>query len=663
MSAHRPDIDGLRALAILPVVLFHVGGTPLVGGYVGVDVFFVISGFLIAGTIDQSLSKGAFALSEFYVQRFRRLWPAMVFMLAVMSAMFAVVLAPVDLKAYGQSVLATVLSASNLYFHFKAGYFDPASELKPLLHTWSLGVEEQFYLLFPILMMWSRGWTLASRLRLLGGLGVLSFAWSTWAGWFRPDWAFYLPMSRWWELSIGACLALAAPHWGWLHRGQPWLAYPGVALLLLCMFGMPAPQGYPGWQAMLPCLGTALVLAAGVSLQQHGWAQRALANGFLQHIGRVSYSMYLWHWPLLVLARYVLFRDLEQLELLAYGLVLWLVSWVSWRWIESPPRGMLGAVRWSRPRVVSLVGVSAVAAVVWAVGLQLTHGLPQRWDPVAQELARAALDVNPLRARCDRVEPSKVTQGLACEMGQAADPSGTPIKPSYALWGDSFGDALAPGLDQLGKDGGKQGVVLTHSGCFPLLGVRQQDPRCEEFAKAAVAYLKANPEIKDVVWVSRWTSALLGTRFGQFHQGNIFITDDQSLEKSYAENRRVFVRAIERTVAELEGRRITLVAHIPEQQYDVPRALAMKHQFDMRMSVPVTVQEHQVRQRELRELLGKASLPKDRVQVLDLGSHLCDQVLCNVQSSAGVLYADDNHLSRTGALTVRQWLRGAIDGV
>ena len=662
MQTHRPDIDGLRALAILPVVLFHVGGTALVGGYVGVDMFFVISGFLIAGTIDQSLGRGVFTLSEFYVQRFRRLWPAMVFMLATMSAVFAVVLAPVDLKAYGQSVLAAVFSASNLYFHLKAGYFDPASELKPLLHTWSLGAEEQFYLLFPLLMMVSRAWHWRARLCLLGGLGCVSFAWSVWAGLFRPDWVFYLPMSRWWELSVGACLALVAPHWAWLQSGQRWLAYPGVALLVACLFALPAPQGYPGWQALGPCLGTALVIAAGVGAAPAGGAQRVLAWGVLQHVGRISYSMYLWHWPLLVLARYTLFRDLTTLELLAYGGVLWGISWFSWRWIESPPRGLLGGLKWSRPRVVTLVVASATAAVAWAVGLQLTHGLPQRWDPVAQQLAGAALDVNPSRARCDRVDPARLTQGLACEMGQASAPNAA-LRPTYALWGDSFGDALAPGLDQLGRDQGKQGVVLTHSGCFPLLGVRQQDPRCEAFARAAVAYLKAHPEIQHIVWVSRWTTALLGTRFGQFHQGNIFITDEQSREKSYAENRRVFVRSIERTVMALQGRQITLVAHIPEQQYDVPRALAMQHQFDMRLSVPIRAQEHEERQRALRELLAQADLPRGRVRVIDLGSHLCDEAHCRVSGPDGVLYADDNHLSRTGALVVRRWLKGAIDGV
>lgn len=661
MSTHRPDIDGLRALAILPVVLFHVGGTPLVGGYMGVDVFFVISGFLIAGNIDQNLRKGTFSIQDFYIQRFRRLWPAMAFMLAIMSVLFAVVLTPTDLKAYGQSVLATTFSVSNLYFHLKAGYFDPASELKPLLHTWSLGVEEQFYMLFPLLMWWTRRWTLRARLGLLVGLAGLSLAWSVVGAWWRPDLVFYLPMSRWWELSLGACLALVAPHWTWLQRGRPVLAILGLLLLAGCMLGMPAPQGYPGWQAMLPCLGTALVLAAGVSTGNTGVAQRWLANGVLQHIGRISYSMYLWHWPLLVLARYTLFRELTPAELCVYGLALWGISWFSWRWIECPPRGMLGGLRWSTPRVASLVGASAIVAAAWAVGLQLTQGLPQRWNAIAQSLASAALDVNPLRARCDRLDPQQVAGGQACRIGQVARGGATP--PTYALWGDSFGDALAPGLDQLGKDWGKEGVALTYSGCFPLLGVKQQEPRCEAFAKAAVAYFQAHPEIKHIVWVSRWTTALTGTRFGQFHQDDIFITDAQSQERSAAENKRVFLRALERTVAALGDRRITLVAHIPEQRYDVPRALAMKQQFDLRMSVPVSMAVHQRRQQALRDALAGAKLPSDRVRVLDLGQHLCDQGQCLVQSDGGVLYADDNHLSRTGALAVRRWLKEAIDGV
>src|SRR5271170_3095038 len=300
---YRPEIDGLRALAILPVLLFHYRVSPFRGGFVGVDVFFVISGYLITQLIEAERREGRFSIARFYERRVRRIFPALFVMLTAATIAAAFILFPVDLVRYANSLLATAGFAANFEFWREAGYFDVAAAEKPLLHLWSIAVEEQFYLVFPALLLLFQSRRVAITLAIF----VLSFAFAVWGVIHAPSAAFYLLPGRAWELMLGALLALHAVPFierRWIREA---LAVTGIALIAIAVFGYSKDTPFPGAAALLPCLGAALVIYSSVPGITSASAVLSLPP--LVFVGRISYSLYLWHWPLYVFARYFSFRD------------------------------------------------------------------------------------------------------------------------------------------------------------------------------------------------------------------------------------------------------------------------------------------------------------------------------------------------------------------
>jgi peptidoglycan/LPS O-acetylase OafA/YrhL len=609
-GAWRADIDGLRALAVLSVIAFHAGPAGVIGGYVGVDVFFVISGYLIAGNIYAGIEAGQFTLAGFYERRIRRIQPALIAMLAVCAVAFAAFLTPVDYK--------------------------------PLLHTWSLAVEEQYYLAFPLLVVALHRALPRRTTPAIALLAVLSLVFSVVQVRTNPDAAFYLPLSRAWELLAGAWLARSAlpvPRNAALRQA---CALGGLlAIVASAILYTPATR-FPGESALLPCLGALLFIHAGSG-------GRSLAGAWLSSapatfVGRISYSLYLWHWPLLVAARYLLFRPLQgPLELGLYAAASTALACASWRWVEQPFRTRGAGPLPSRRQVFRATAVITSAGLGFALVVHAGQGLPARFQQPARGFAAAALDTNPERRRCDRLSPGRIAAGQACMLGAAG-----PAAPTFVLIGDSFGDAAAPGIDVSARALGLKGLSLTYSGCFPLLGARQDNPACDRFMDAAVDYVTTHPAVRDVVLVGRWTSALLGDRFGQARTQGWFVQDTQSTERSVGENRRVFERSFDRLLVALDGRRIAVVAYIPEQRYDVPRALALSATFGYPAQPALPVAMHERRQGELRDALARLRT-RHPFDVVDAGRALCGAVVCDVLRDGVPLYADDNHLSTHGA--------------
>lgn len=652
---YRPDIDGLRAVAVLSVILYHAGIGVLKGGFVGVDIFFVISGYLISTIIFHDLESGKFSLGRFYERRIRRIQPALIAMVLVTMVLCAVFFVPADFKLFAQSVGATVLFSSNIYFYLKSGYFDPLAETKPLLHTWSLAVEEQYYLFFPLLVLLL--WRHARRhlVAVLTGLAVVSFVFSIWQARAASNAAFYLPFDRIWELLIGALLALGLVPPA-RHAGVRLLmGFVGLGAMLGSIFLFSPHDVFPGERALLPCLGAALLIYAGQGVPQG--ANAWLASRPMVFTGRISYSMYLWHWPVIVVLQYVLFRKLSLAEVLAYLVLVYALAWASWKWIEQPWRDAR-RLAFSRRGIFGLTAAVTAVGVCFAVGIHATGGLPQRFDAQARQYAAAALDTNPRRASCDAPSAARLQADEVCRIGDEKAPV------SFAFIGDSFGDALMPGIEEAARQSGKRGLALTHSGCFPLLDVQQTDNlSCNGVMEATLKLMERHPEVKDVVLVARWTSALMGTRFGQFEQSGWFLRDGQTEAISYGENQAVFMRGMLRTLNGLQGRRITVLAFIPEQRYDIPRALAMHSAFGQPHTVPLPRAEHERRQLEMRAAFArlKEASPVP-FNLIDVGAQLCDPQSCSANRGPTVLYADDNHLSRSGAVALAPLWLPAIDG-
>ncbi len=354
MSTYRPDIDGLRAIAVVVVVLFHAHLGPFAGGFVGVDVFFVISGYLIVGIILDDIEAGRFSIAAFYERRLRRLFPALFAVLIACTVCGYLLFLPDEYRKFGQSIVATSAFVSNFLFWYQAGYFDTPAELKPLLHTWSLAVEEQFYLIFPAFLFVVSKYAKDATTRLVSIIAVISFALSAWSLSNHPDAAFYLPHTRMWELMIGALLVCAPIPLLTTQLVRTSAAVLGVVLIGISSTLFSSKTPFPGPAALLPCLGAALIIHAGRSGTT--FVGTLLATRPFVYVGLVSYSLYLWHWPILVFARAVSVRPLSPAEAAALVVLSFIAADLSWRFVESPFRGKRG--RFSRTQIFANEGVT-----------------------------------------------------------------------------------------------------------------------------------------------------------------------------------------------------------------------------------------------------------------------------------------------------------------
>jgi len=372
---YRPEIDGLRSLAVLPVILSHAGFKAFHGGFVGVDVFFVISGFLITSILLAETSQGRFSLLTFYERRARRILPALFVVMAACLPVAYWGMLPNEFKNFGQSLVATSLFANNVLLMLTSGYWSLASEFKPLLHTWSLGVEEQFYILFPLMLMACRRWRGAALMSLFASLALLSLASAEWGSRAWPNAAFYLLPTRAWELLIGS-MAAALP----LLRLQPVasggvrqaLSLSGLVMIVGSVLTFDESVPSPSLFILLPTLGATLIILFATP---GTWVQRLLASKVPVTIGLISYSAYLWHQPLFAFAR-ILSVDAPgaglMLGLSALTLVL---AYLSWRFVEAPFRAK-GRVR--RAVVFGGAFVGSLCFVIVGGYVQLRQGMPER---------------------------------------------------------------------------------------------------------------------------------------------------------------------------------------------------------------------------------------------------------------------------------------------
>ena len=337
---YRAEIDGLRALAVLPVILFHAGFESFSGGFVGVDVFFVISGYLITTIIISEMAKGNFSIVNFYERRARRILPAMFFVIAVSLPFAWFWLGPSDLKDFGQSLVAVSTFSSNILFWRESGYFDTVAELKPLLHTWSLAVEEQYYVIFPIFLMltWRLGvqWVVT----LLAIIFLLSLSLAQWGAYNNPFAAFFLLPTRGWELLVGVFAAFYLKYNTHL-KSQPlnqFLSLLGFSMIAYSIIVFNKTTPFPGLYALIPTLGTGLLILCAVPKT---FIHSLLSMKSIVGIGLISYSAYLWHQPLLAFARHRLLGEVPDLLLIVLCITSLVMAWFSWHFVEKPFRHKL----------------------------------------------------------------------------------------------------------------------------------------------------------------------------------------------------------------------------------------------------------------------------------------------------------------------------------
>ncbi|WP_395675289.1 acyltransferase family protein [Inquilinus sp.] len=493
---YRKDIDGLRAVAIVPVVLYHAGLSVLGGGFIGVDVFFVISGYLITSILADEIGRGDVSILGFYERRARRIFPALFVMLLVSIVVSAAILLPFDLRAFSRSVIATVSFTSNILFHLESGYFAAPSELKPLLHTWSLAVEEQFYILFPILLVLLSRTGRRTRNAALVAIAALSFAVNLWGVRPHPSATFYLLPARAWELLLGSLLALnilPVP----AGRGLREIAAAlGLALIGTGMLTLSAADPFPGWNATLPCIGAALIIWAGIGGDSLGG--RLLGLQPLVFVGRISYSLYLWHWPVIVFVKYTTNRALSPAEAGIAVAVSLVAATLSWRFIEQPFRGKN---RFTRRGIFTASAMAAALLLsVGAVGYG-TKGWPQRFPealPIIAKYAEYPASFGMLRRdTCFLREdqPAADYDRNACYGGAS---------PDVLIWGDSLAAHLYRGLSAQASRARLTIGQATQSLCAPVLNLpAYYIAGCKAFNDRILGLIRQDPP-RTVILAGRW---------------------------------------------------------------------------------------------------------------------------------------------------------------
>ncbi len=397
-AKYRPDIDGLRAVAVLPVLFYHLGISLTPGGFVGVDIFFVISGYLITGLISAEMHEGTYSIRNFYVRRARRIFPALFFMCAVTALFVLLFCLPSDAKRFSSSLAAATLFGSNVYFYLTADYFGAAAETQPLLHTWSLAVEEQFYIVFPLILLLVRRYFGQRERQVMVVLALLSLALSIWLVRTDQAGAFYLLHSRAWELLLGALLALGTfpAIRSRLLAGA--LGILGLALIAGSVLLYREAMPFPGLAALAPCIGAALLIHTGKDASL--LSARALSLAPVRFIGLISYSLYLWHWPIDVIARYFAFWYGWDPDLKLHKLALLALSFgaaiLSWHYVERPFRQ-----RPYRLGSTAILSASAATMALLVIAAGVVYPLSQRfWQmPERAERVLATLDYRPTNAK------------------------------------------------------------------------------------------------------------------------------------------------------------------------------------------------------------------------------------------------------------------------
>lgn len=467
---YRPEIDGLRAVAVLPVIFFHAGFSGFEGGYVGVDVFFVISGYLITSIILSDRDRGDFSYARFYERRARRILPALFLVVACCTPAAIYWLRPDDLVEFFSSVATVAIFSSNIFFWQEADYFASAAEMKPLLHSWSLAVEEQFYLIFPPLLLVFLGRSEKLAILAIGLGGAASLALAHYSAFFHPVAGFYLLPTRAWELAIGVLIALhhrrdgqgAYRHSGFLAEAS---GIVGVAMIITSVFVFDRETPFPSLYSLIPTLGTALIILWSTEWTIVG---KLLSTRALVHLGLVSYSSYLWHQPLFAFYRHQLGGEsVDVLVLLSLVALTLILAHLTWRYVERPFRDRAYvdsgvAAKFSVLGLVFFLGLGGIGAA--------SDGWPRRFSALEQELLQA-----------QKIEQHQALESWECDIGYDEEidlaPDCTTHSSEILIWGDSYASSIVPGF----KAAFGRVSALTASGCPPLLGIIVPwNPRCEE---------------------------------------------------------------------------------------------------------------------------------------------------------------------------------------
>lgn len=642
-----PEIQGLRAISVIAVILFHLGVGLLPGGYVGVDIFFVISGFVITKMIVGEQERGTFSIARFYKNRVVRLLPNLFLMIAASVVISYLVLKPYDFLQYAKSLQFSAIYLTNMVFARQQGYFDLSGDVKPLLHTWSLSIEEQFYLVFPVLLI------LLYRLKShrIGVLVLIALA----SLWVRFDYIlqqlpseeFFSFAGRVWEFVVGALVALMPVALKDRLSGNEALSLAGLALVVASLLLLDEGLPYSGLLLLVPCLATALLIACGSGTRAGHW----LSGKALVFIGGLSYSLYLWHWPLIVW-----FHNMDlglgriaETTLLLVATVL--ASYLAWRYVEEPFRNH--REKFSGRVVAGMTLTFAAFCIAAGSYIYAQRGMEERFPAwVEVEKNVAAFDF-------ETATGTQPDYPAGCGIGDepnSADPRycsfGTPgAKERFLLLGDSHARASYPAFKAAAEDKHVAGVMAIFAGCPPLFGVHSYDGAKDICAKTfdeRVGKLIAGGGFSKVFLVAHWSLYSEGKPNGR---PSHLVSDAETVSHDAASSKRVMAQHLRDTIARINQQGIAVVI-----MHSVPILPKMVQDLPVGYTQPEAraVEQNRFMTDFVREWKGEG------LAVLDPTPIFCSAGTCRTRDDGLVLYTDNNHVSPAGAARLVELIRSGL---
>ena len=570
MASHsyRGDIDGLRAIAVVAVVIFHAFPDLCPGGFVGVDIFFVISGYLISSILYKDLRQGDFKFRNFYSRRIKRIFPALILVFAFCLFLGWFVLFPTEFAVLGKHIVASAAFLENVALWREFGYFNSNSKSKILLHLWSLGIEEQFYIIWPLLvvLLWKR---ISNLNGIIIALAIASFSTNAALVYSKPTFVFFLIPSRFWELLLGCGLAYVLSYRrpvDPIARIRPIVSklpdfrgdvvalsasLLGLTLIGVAIAFIDRDDAFPGWWALLPTVGTCLIIWGG----SETWVNRnVLANTVFVFVGMISYPLYLWHWPLLTFIRLMNFTS--TLERAAVVILSVILAWFTYRFVESP-------IRFKKRTAKTAVILIALMTTVGTMGLVAKYNngfdkIAGRGNPLSSDVDGWSVDDF---IPCNSAAISPDASINECRQSTIAT-------PTAAIFGDSHADHLFPGLAKADPDRGW--LLVGASSCPPVSGinVKTDNPDCQKKSENIIHYLSEHKEITTVV-LSFFGNYFIGTDFAADHLKNhvgpstVKITSKEVIGLDAPS---LFLYGLMKAVSELEasGKQVVVIIDDPE---------------------------------------------------------------------------------------------------
>jgi peptidoglycan/LPS O-acetylase OafA/YrhL len=627
---YRPEIDGLRAVSVVLVILHHLGFSALSGGYIGVDVFFVISGYLITKIVAGEIQGGRFSFANFYKRRIIRLAPAYFLVLAVTTVISMVVMLPAELLAYLKSVIFSTLFSANFFMWREvAGYFAEPAGRVPLLHLWSLAVEEQFYMFWPLALLILLRFTKPKYVWVIVAIAALAGLWvSEWGVNNYRAAAYYFMPTRAFELLIGALVAVI-PRVQLGARAANGATLLGLVLIMVPAFTYSKETLFPGFSALVPCLGAALILA--FANHQNDWVGRTLASSPLNFIGRISYPAYLWHWPLIVFLKIHLI-EIDVYLAVAVIVATLVLSTLTYWYIEIPFKGMQNF------KFIKVAGIGfalpATAFLLISGAASASKGWPERFDESLNIKSEAIFSrSNKIRGRCHEGNVSNPLPPDECILG--VNKPGVDI----LLIGDSHANHFTGMIDVMAKDAGLRGYDITQSSTIYLPDARLFEAK--DSKKEKIDFYTRNQVIKQKINQEKYKHIILGGKFSRALESSYSLSKDNTL------NDGVFQSQFEKTVRQIiqTEASIYIIKGIPQYSYEVQNCTLNNQRFNLNNNCNMDIAEYNKQFNEWSIFLDYLLKKYPSIKIIDPALISCNISTCFSELSGVPLYRDWSHLN------------------